>query len=374
MTKLPFGMKAPSKGTVIFCSVVGAISGTIYTSTEYAKNARKVHCDRVSFLADRPCGVHEMPRKVCVYLMAPPGDSIEKSRAWFREYVKPILVAGAVDYDVKEGQSAGAVESAVCEEIKRLRREEAAAREVMDPSPLSTNDNIDLSQEQEGPHKNNPFAPLMQDVQKKIKEQNHYDGVIAIGRLAWREVLDGVAKGCHADPNEQAPKLEEKEQKQEQTEEDKAQFPESSEQSQQQESDLTFNEVPKEEEQIIMKDLTDSETPVVSQQVDHFSIPTYISPVMYIPHENIIGWTNIPYRLYRWLTDYTRMESIGQYAVDVVLNEKRPLQVEDLDMGEAEKKYWIGEEAESAVNNDKPITLEDKVREALSTYTNSDSS
>ena len=58
MSKLPFGLKAPSKGTVIFCSVLGTISGTIYTSTEFAKNARKAHCDKVSFLADRPCGVH----------------------------------------------------------------------------------------------------------------------------------------------------------------------------------------------------------------------------------------------------------------------------------------------------------------------------
>lgn len=29
-----------------------------------------------------------MPRKVTVYISAPPGDSLEKSRNWFREYVK----------------------------------------------------------------------------------------------------------------------------------------------------------------------------------------------------------------------------------------------------------------------------------------------
>lgn len=29
-----------------------------------------------------------MPRKVLVYISAPPGDSLEKSRNWFREYVK----------------------------------------------------------------------------------------------------------------------------------------------------------------------------------------------------------------------------------------------------------------------------------------------
>lgn len=29
-----------------------------------------------------------MPRKVIVYITAPPGDGLEKSRVWFREYVK----------------------------------------------------------------------------------------------------------------------------------------------------------------------------------------------------------------------------------------------------------------------------------------------
>lgn len=29
-----------------------------------------------------------MPRKVTIYISAPPGDGLEKSRTWFREYVK----------------------------------------------------------------------------------------------------------------------------------------------------------------------------------------------------------------------------------------------------------------------------------------------
>ncbi|KAI7859064.1 mitochondrial import inner membrane translocase subunit Tim54 [Circinella umbellata] len=380
MSKLPFGLKAPSKGTVIFCSVLGTISGTIYASTEFVKSARKAHCDKVSFLADRPCGVHEMPRKVCVYLMPPPGDSIEKSRAWFREYVKPILVAGAVDYDVMEGQSKGAVESSVCNEIKRLRREEATAHTTLDSSSTNVDDSVS---NQEDSYKSNPFAPVVQDVQKKIEEQKHYDGVIAIGRLAWREVLSGVAKGCHADPFEEPPKaVEEKKEEGEKLEQEENKAQSSEEEQQQQpaaveENNMTFDEQPKEEEHAIMTDLADSTSSIEKDQQqhkDHFSIPRHLSPVIYIPHENIIGWTNIPYRLYRWITDYTRVEWIGQYAVDTVLNEKRPLQIEDLDMGESEKKYWIGEEAEAAVKEDVPITLEDKVRTSLSTYTNKNSS
>lgn len=33
-----------------------------------------------------------MPRKVTVYITGPPGDGLEKSRVWFREYVKVSLI------------------------------------------------------------------------------------------------------------------------------------------------------------------------------------------------------------------------------------------------------------------------------------------
>lgn len=55
---LPFGLKAPSKGTLIFSGVAGAISGIVYTSNKNAEDARRRLAQRVSFLADRPCGVH----------------------------------------------------------------------------------------------------------------------------------------------------------------------------------------------------------------------------------------------------------------------------------------------------------------------------
>lgn len=55
---LPFGLKAPSKGTLIFSGVAGALSGIIYTSSKRAEESRNKLAQRVKFLADRPCGVH----------------------------------------------------------------------------------------------------------------------------------------------------------------------------------------------------------------------------------------------------------------------------------------------------------------------------
>jgi hypothetical protein len=56
--KLPFGIKAPSKGTVIFGSIVAGISGVVYASNHYANQSQQRLFDRVTWLADRPLGVH----------------------------------------------------------------------------------------------------------------------------------------------------------------------------------------------------------------------------------------------------------------------------------------------------------------------------
>lgn len=55
---LPFGLKAPSKGTLIFSGIAGAVSGIIYTSSKHAEESRKRLTQQVAFLAERPCGVH----------------------------------------------------------------------------------------------------------------------------------------------------------------------------------------------------------------------------------------------------------------------------------------------------------------------------
>jgi hypothetical protein len=55
---LPFGIKTPSKGTLIFGTVVGTISGLIYNSNNFATDSRKRLAQRVSYLADKPCDVN----------------------------------------------------------------------------------------------------------------------------------------------------------------------------------------------------------------------------------------------------------------------------------------------------------------------------
>ncbi|KAG2199828.1 hypothetical protein INT47_009441, partial [Mucor saturninus] len=133
---MPFGLKVPSKNKLIFSRVAGGIAGL------------------------------EMPRKVTVYITAPPGDGLEKSRTWFREYVKPILVAGAVDYEIKEAKSPGQIETSVMEEIVHRCREAAEAS----------------------------FTLPVDNMNNKKKSEVAYDGILAIDRNANREVLSALGK------------------------------------------------------------------------------------------------------------------------------------------------------------------------------------
>ncbi|KAI9487569.1 MAG: mitochondrial import inner membrane translocase subunit Tim54 [Benjaminiella poitrasii] len=346
---LPFGLKAPSKGTVIFSGIAGAISGIIYVSNKNTEEAKKRIAQRVSFLAEKPCGVHEMPRKVLVYISAPPGDSIEKSRNWFREYVKPVLVAGAVDYEVKEAKSTGQIESSVIEEIVKSRREATEKESVAN----------DTTQKHTS---NNPFAaPAMGEIMhQRQKDNTKFDGILAIGRNAYREVLDGFSKGCDASLAvvEEKPPVED-------TIETKIE-----------ESQNNSNE-----DQLVEKEplITNDEEKILDQPQSiedndqYFSLPPEFAPVMYIPHVNIIGWSNLPYRLYMWYADYKRIEDVGKYVVAVVLNKTRPIERRDADLGQREKKYWIGEDSVKELKeNDKPIVIDERIIEKLKTYTSED--
>ncbi|KAI8973040.1 mitochondrial import inner membrane translocase subunit Tim54 [Pilobolus umbonatus] len=334
---LPFGLKTPSRGTLIFAGIAGGVSGLLYTSNAHAEQSRKRLASRVSFLAEKPCGVLEAPRKVVVYISAPPGDGLEKSRNWFREYVKPVLVAGAVDYEVKEAKEAGQIEAAVIEEIRKRRKEADKVVETVD-------EKMEI-------HNKNPFST--REFIKSVGNEVKTDGVLAIGRNAYREVLSGLAKGCEASLEDPVVVEEKKEE---------------------------VNDIKEEVTDIKEEDAADKvvipamETEVIlsdeEEKKDHFSLPPSFDPVIYIPHRNIIGWTNIPYRLYMWYADYKRIEEVGEPVVAAVLNHTRPMNESDADKGQDEKKYWIGDEkVEELKAKDEPIVIDSRILKELRTYT-----
>ena len=116
--------------------------------------------------------VNTLPRKLVVYLAAPPGDGLRSAREHFQEYVKPMLVAAAVDWDVVEGRREGDVRAGLAERIRQTRRRKGE------------------------PSETEPEADVLLEVRQKYDiEEEVGAGDIIIGRHTWKEYIRGLHEG-----------------------------------------------------------------------------------------------------------------------------------------------------------------------------------
>lgn len=259
------------------------------------------------------------------------------------------------------------------EEVVKRRRQTEEALKLTAESNESNESNESMKQmdgsSESGSNSNNPFASPSMDnmMNKKDAKEVVSDGILAIGRNAYREVLNGLSKGCDASLAvvEEAPTVEETPT----TEETPTVEVANNGTIEGSDVSMPTEVIEQHEEEVPVAPMDE----MMEQTESYFSLPDQFSPVMYIPHVNIIGWTNIPYRLYMWYADNKRIEEVGKYVVAAVLNEKRPFEKRDADLGQAEKKYWIGdEEVEALLKNDTPIEIDERIIDKLTTYTSDD--
>lgn len=121
-----------------------------------------------------------MPRRITIFLSAPPGDSLRAARDHFHEYVKPVLVAGALDWDVIEGRREGDVRAGLAEKIRKRRRK-AGEKPVKDAEGEAPNEDEDLVQQ-------------LRDT-AGIKEWEGVQGDVVLGRHTWKEYVRGLHEG-----------------------------------------------------------------------------------------------------------------------------------------------------------------------------------
>ncbi|RUP48971.1 mitochondrial import inner membrane translocase subunit Tim54 [Jimgerdemannia flammicorona] len=334
---LPFGIKPPSKGMTIFVGIVGSIGGILYRDRVKAAEARESLAVRVRHLAEEPLGPRELPRKVIVYLSAPPGDGIDKSRLWFREYVKPILVSSALDYEVKEGRTPGKIQSMIFEQI--LQRRKVAAGLAPDPSTASG------------------FAPL-------VPPRSELEGIVCVGRQAWREVLNGLDEGCRASLVDEVGEVKvgstfSGEEVKSTTESDDST----------KEKDLLAASKPPVPE----KPATPTPPPAPTQYTptsdENFTLPPSFANIGYVPHHNLVGWGKVPQRLYLWVNDYIRVQQVGERVVHIVLGKTRAFRAgQDEEIGADERALWITDVGKQEAERDR-VVLDGKIAERLEVYT-----
>ncbi|WFD19625.1 mitochondrial import inner membrane translocase subunit tim54 [Malassezia caprae] len=115
--------RLPSRNWSIFWTSVAAVSYLYYEDRRQCKKIMEEYKERVRGLSEDVMHPLEHPRKVYVYTAKYPGDdNYDVGVRFFKRYVKPILVAAAIDYEITSGTKYGNLARELRERIHERRR------------------------------------------------------------------------------------------------------------------------------------------------------------------------------------------------------------------------------------------------------------
>ncbi|KAI4164685.1 MAG: hypothetical protein LQ342_001659 [Letrouitia transgressa] len=290
-----FKFKTPSRNWLIFLSVTSSFTAAVLYDRFHKRRAQQRWCNIVSHIAQEPLPTNQMPRKITVFLSPPPGDSLRAAREHFHEYIKPVLVAGAMDWDVVEGRKEGDVRASYAERIRKTRRKKEEKSGLSAESP--DEDQIELLRGKVG-----------------TKEWEGAQGDLVLGRNTWKEYLQGLHEGWLGPLNPPPPALEASE------------------------SILAPNPSPQEgDSNANSPDQTDPPRPEPEKSLPPSQLPPYISPSAYntcalppsipesfspslsLPFPHLLGFLNTPFRIYRLLNRRYLADETGQKVAALVL-------------------------------------------------------
>jgi import inner membrane translocase subunit TIM54 len=323
MMGLPnFRLKLPSRNWSIFLTIVGSWSAAVIYDRREKKRIQKRYGKLVSHLAQETIDVHELPRKLTVYLSAPPGDGLVPAREHFNEYVKPILVSAALDWDAVEGRREGDVRAGLAERIRKLRKKKGEA----------SNEPIEQDQEE-----------LLAEVREKtgIKEWPGTAGDIVIGRHAWKEYIRGLHEGWlgpldppvqpeTVPPVPEAPSTTTTPESSSQNTENAppvaapgdAPLNEPEKPAEEEKKPAEEEKKPAEEEK---KSKKKKQPPPFNSTSDYnneqlsSNCPAELTPTTVVPFPHLLGFLNTPIRMYRFLNRRKIAEDVGRQTAAAVL-------------------------------------------------------
>ncbi|KAI9792610.1 MAG: mitochondrial import inner membrane translocase subunit tim54 [Piccolia ochrophora] len=296
-----FTFKLPSRNWLIFLSVTGSFASLILYDKYEKKKSQKKWCTLVSHLAREPLDSRVMPRKVTVFLAAPPGDGLRVPREHFIEYIKPILVAAAMDWDVIEGRREGDLRAGLAERIRKLRKRS------------------------EHP---NPAEEEEEDVVRTIRERGgirDWDGTmgdIVVGRHTWKEYIRGLHEGWlgplkppEVDSIRPSDATQDPFDPDAQSLLEGSASPEASPAGSEPEKPTQETKKPSESAAIPAF----IPTSAYPQSNLPQSLPQSFDPVTPFPLQHVLGFLNTPTRIYRFLNRRHLAENAGRETAAVVL-------------------------------------------------------
>ena len=277
------------------------------------KRVVKEWCDKVEYLSKEPLAANEFPRKVTVWLANPPGDSPGPARTIFHEYVKPVLCAGAVDYELRESMRPESVRYTLA---KELRSQRADVQRKLDELATSTA----ADQAQWG---SSLISFLGSGRERSLENKLPSMQSIIIGRHTYKEYMYGLHEGIlgplenphvqdELTPADESP-----------TEEDKTQ----------QEKKPEVKPIP-----------LPYITPLEYTSQSSIPIESLFTPeshqIQVIPLPWLLGFMRTPWRIYRFLNRRTQAEESCRLAAAAVLDVDRPWSPDDVNIEDSEQSDW----------------------------------
>ncbi|CAH2355000.1 mitochondrial import inner membrane translocase subunit Tim54p [[Candida] railenensis] len=357
----------PSRNWMIFWTVLASIGGGIAYDKYQQKQIRKKWMDQVEQYSTEVYANDRIPRKLTIFIAPPPNDFLDESLRYFKRYIKPVLNASAVDYEVFTENRQGDIRNGVAEKIRQLRREQKKKsgdnasgdsdktksaekksngsyigsgltwNKKEDPLDEPTKTRQELYQPTDvlGLYRIvKPFDSVQRD---DAVSPESAGGVVCIGRGAYKEYITGVHEGLLGPLDKPEEKVE--------VDAEGNKVPADFSIPDEQEDDEDKREpVPKpfispadysKAELAPELNLTqiirnDKNVPVLFEQ------PVYVFPV-----PNILGFLNLPRKIYRFYTKrYVAEDYCERTSTIVVANTSRPFEFRDAFMGKEEELDW----------------------------------
>ncbi len=315
---------------MIFWGVVGSWTAAVQYDRYEKRRIHRKYAKLVEHIAQEPLDAQQLPRKLSIYIEAPPADGLVTAREHFTEYVKPILVAAALDWDAVEGRREGDVRAGLAERIRklRLRRGEQAS----EPFEPSTEDDIEALRQRSG-----------------VKSWNGPAGDIVIGRHTWKEYVRGLHEGWLGPLDPPAPAELPAELAAPAVEPTPQPTPAPSEiapealaaagtvvhsSTTDDASPTATPEPPKVEETKAEenKDKKKKRPPPFNTTADYEhatlppTCPRSLGPTAIVPLPHLLGFWNFPIRIYRFLNKRAVAEEVGRETAAAVLGAFRPFE------------------------------------------------
>lgn len=291
---------------MIFWTVTGSFFGTLIYDRREKGRAQEKWSNLVAHIPKEPLPVNQTRRKLTIFLSAPPGDGLRSAREHFQEYIKPVLVAAAVDYEVFEGRKEGEIRAALANKIRRDRRLAGEGTPVPDGEE-DTETYIKKVREHFG-----------------VSDEPGIKGDMVIGRHTWKEYIRGLHEGWLGPLDPPPPKSEPEPVPAELGEPIAAEIVDGGEQQPTEtKEEEQKTEEPKKEAEKSKKKLPPTPAHIFPSEYPSGqlppSIPHELQPSDPIPFPHLLGFLNTPIRVYRFLNQRHIADNVGREVAAIVL-------------------------------------------------------